>query len=218
MDDPCDNELIERIPSPDGSLVVSVYSRHCASRLYTYVAVETPPKFMRKQGEDYCHLVHWRGRHPVRATWNGNKNLAISTHELSDLDLGGAPKELCGDITVAYTIPGYPRPGITQADRSVPEGIRFVLDQAARCIDEFAKKGDNSRGVVNQIRELSEHGIDQQKFAVTLLIRFTKAAGCELSDEAESELKRLAGTFGLEPELNRPTRETSDIIEMSEVD
>lgn len=216
--DPCDNKLVERIPSPDGSLVVSVYSRQCPSKLYTYVAVERPPKFMRSAGENYCHLVHWGGKHPVRAIWNSTRDLSISTPELSDLDMGGTPKDRCGDITVSYTIPGYPRPSAPRAsDRPPPENIRLILDEAAPCINNFARKGDNSRDIVDRIRQMSDSGVGQQKLRLTLLIRFKKAAGCELSEEAESELKRLARMFDLEAELNRPTRETSDIVEMSEV-
>jgi len=204
MSDPCDNDLVKRVNSPAGELVVSVYSRQCPSRLYTYLAIEEPASFLSRRGEVVCHLVSWGGKHPVSVEWKDAGNILVSTSdELSDLDLGDAPKEACGKIAIEYSIPGYPRPADPEPTlESVPDMTRLVLEDLGPCIDAFARKGDPSRDIVADIERYAKKG--PQSLAVGTIIRFSDAAKCDMSDITRSRLTRLAELYKQKPPGSNP--------------
>jgi hypothetical protein len=77
--DPCDDKLLNRVPSPNGKLVLSTYHRECSYAVLTTAAVEQPPGFWGSRGEVVCYLVSWSGRHSIDAAWQSADSIFIST-------------------------------------------------------------------------------------------------------------------------------------------
>jgi hypothetical protein len=215
--DPCHNGLLNRSPSPDGSLVASVYSRECPSKLYTYIAIEKRPRFFEKRGEPVCHLVNWGGKHPVEVVWKDRANIFVGTSdELSDLDLGGVPKEVCASIHIDYAIPGYPRQPLSDEPvlGSVPDMIRLVLQDIGPCIDAFARKGDPNLDIIADIERYAKVG--PTSMAVGLMIRFSSAADCKMTDATRKRMVKLSELYRQMPLGSKESadREETEIIDI----
>jgi len=199
MGDPCDNDLVKRVPSPDGSHVVSIYNRQCSSALFTSVALEKPPGFLGRRGEVVCYLVEWGGKHPTEVEWTDSQNIFISTpDELTDLELNYPSKDFCSNIRIRYSIPGYPRPEPPlPKNESVPDRIRFVLSELRPCLDKFPGSMDPSKSIVHDIEKTLETG--PESLAVDLIIRFSDYGKCEMTDETFEHLVHLAKVFNRKP-------------------
>ena len=204
MGDPCDNELIEQVTSPDGSHVVSIYDRKCSTKLYTYAALEKPRNFGERRGEVVCHLLTWGGKHPTEVEWTDSQNIFISTTDaLTDLELAGEQTEICGkNIRITYSIPGYPRPEPTVQNESPPDRIRLVLSKLGPCLEKFPGNLDSSKSIVHDIENYLKKG--PHSMAVNLIVQFSDYGKCEMSGETREELVRLSKLYNVRPPAPEP--------------
>ena len=196
MSDPCKNNLLKRLPSPDGTLVLSIYDRQCRSADITMASIEKPPGFLGSRGEVVCYVMSWGGKHPVEAEWKDGNNISIGTPDrLERIDFSD-PKESCNGIKISYHVQFRNEEQSTE-DPEVIAKLRKALSDVAQCINKFyqaAYAGNDPAGEVSKLIDKGEH-----RSALENLLGYTQDASCPISPETYQSLKELSETFDLKP-------------------
>lgn len=196
MSDPCDDKLLKRVPSPDGSLILATYHRECRSKVYTMATLEKPAGFSRSRGEVVCHLMLWGDRHPVEAVWKAGDAILIGTTDrLEKIDFP-EPKESCAGVNVSYSVQFRNERQQTD-DPEVISKIRKVLSEVGPCVDDFYRAANPSNGPAGDMGELVNRG--EHRSAVELILAYTSDAACPISPATYDSLKELSETFDLKP-------------------
>jgi hypothetical protein len=165
----------------------------------TYVAIEKPSGMFGRRGEVVCYLTTLGGKRSVDVEWKDQLNILVSTQDqLGPFDLYESPKESCGNIQIAYSIPGHPAPEeISISSESVPEMIRLAVDELAPCLDEYSQRGGELKRVSDDIRGMQRQGLDS--LAIRTMINYSNLAGCEMSKATRARLIHLSGVYKLNP-------------------
>jgi len=195
--DPCDDKLLQRIPSPDGSLVLSIYERKCRSMIYTTAALEKPAGFLAKRGEVVCYVMAWSGgRYAVNAGWKDGNNISIGTPDrLEKMDFYDS-KESCAGIKISYHVQFRNEEQTTEDPEAIAK-LSKALSEVAPCINKFyqaAYAGNDPAGEVSKLIEKGEH-----RSALENLLGYTHDASCAITPETYQSLKELSETFDLKP-------------------
>ena|SRR5215475_2438311 len=194
--DPCDDKLLQRLPSPDGKLVLSTYHRECSHTVLTTAAVEQPPGFWGTSGEVVCYVMSWSGRHPVDAVWKTGDSIFISTTDrLERFDFGDSKKS-CAGIKFDYSVEFRNEQQQTN-DPEVISKMRRVLSEVGACIDRYYKAGYPTNDPVGEVNKLIERG--EHRSAAELLFGYTADAKCPLSPATYNLFRELSQTFDLKP-------------------
>lgn len=196
MSDPCDDKLLKRVPSPDGSLILATYHRECPSKVYTVATLEKPATSLRSGGEVVCNLMSWGDRHPVEAVWETGDTIFISTTDrLEKIDFPEA-KESCAGVKVSYGVQFLNEQQQTD-DPEVIARIRKVLSEVGPCVNNFYKAANPANDPAGDMNELINKG--EHRSAVELLLAYTSDAACPISPATYDSLKELSETFDLKP-------------------
>ncbi len=103
----CDDTLVKRAPSPDGTLEVLIYNRSCAggTGLSTYATVHDPKApWSWPRRTDVCILATLPlGYHSMEAVWRDSTHLEISS---PDELIADPPtlSETCDAVAVSYKL------------------------------------------------------------------------------------------------------------------
>lgn len=103
----CDDTLVKRVKSPDGTLVVAIYDRSCSrgASFFTYAEVERPAIWGR--GETVCYVITFLKSHKIDAQWKDNKHLAITSSEEiweDELEPRSSINGLCTEPEITYDL------------------------------------------------------------------------------------------------------------------
>jgi len=103
----CDDTLVKRVDSPDGTLTAAIYDRTCSrgSSFYTYAEIERPVRWGR--GETVCYVITLMRSHKIDAVWKDAKHLTITSAELiesSEIEPQSNLNGFCTDIQVSYDL------------------------------------------------------------------------------------------------------------------
>jgi hypothetical protein len=192
MMDPCSDKLLKRIPSPDGTWVLSLYHRECPSLVLTDADIEKPPGFLQRRGEVICYVMSWNGRHPVEAEWKDAHNIFISTSDrLEKFDFHD-PKETCVGIKISYGVQFRNEQQTTDSPEVIGK-IKKVLSDLGPCITHYYSSNDPV-GYIDRAINNGEH-----RSAVELILDYAYSASCPIAPETYATLKELSETFDLKP-------------------
>jgi len=196
MMDPCSNKLLKRIPSPNGSLVLSLYDRQCPSTVLTTAAIEKPAGFLQRNGEVVCYVMSWSGRHPVTAEWKDGNNISIGTTDrLERFDFYGS-KESCNGIKISYSVQ-FRNEQQTTDDPEVVAKIRRALADIGPCITAYYQAGYPTNDPVGYVNKLIDNG--EHRSAVENMLGYASDAKCPISADTYESFKELSDTFDLKP-------------------
>ncbi len=196
MSDPCKNKLLKRIPSPDGTQVLSIYDRQCPQTVITMVTLERPPAFLEKSGENLCYVTQWSGSHPVAATWkDANKILISTTDRLQKSDFYES-KETCNGIKIEYTIQFRNETQKTD-DPEVIAKIRKALADIEPCITKYYQAAYAKNDPAGEVRKMIDS--EQHRSAVENIMGYAYSASCPITPETYQTFKELSETFDLKP-------------------
>jgi hypothetical protein len=202
MSDPCNDKLLNRTASPDGSLILVTYHRECRSAVYTVARVEKPAVGMRSTGEVVCYLMSWGDRHPIEATWKGGDTIQISTTDkLEQFDVRDSKDSCESGVKVIYSVQFRNERQQTD-DPEIISKIRNVLADVGPCVQRFYGPGNGPVDYMNERLNKGEH-----RSAVELIMAYASDAACPITPETYDALKELSETFDLKPGyLERVTR------------
>lgn len=196
MHDPCDDKLLNRVPSPDGSLILATYHRECPSKVYTVATLEKPAGFLRSRGEVVCYLMSWGDRHPVEAVWEAGDTVFISTTDrLEKIDFPES-KESCAGVKIKYGVQ-FRNERQQSDDPVVIAKIRKVLSEVGPCVNNFYRAANPTNAPAGYMDELINRG--EHRSAVELLLGYTSDAGCPISPATYDTLEELSEVFDLKP-------------------
>lgn len=184
----CDDTLISRAASPDGTLVAAVFHRSCSggTGLYTYARVEKPQRFFRAGGEEVCHVVTISGHHAMEAVWKDSRRLAISSPDPLGQYGISSQHESCDDIQISYDLKVEPPPPQAAPDAKVVDSIRKALTRSDECIRE-----QSGAGVADSLYRMLDN--DMHRMALELLLTNLIRDRCPVTRETY-DLLREAGT------------------------
>ena len=194
--DPCSNRLMQRIPSPDGALVLSIYDRQCPHNVLTAASIEQPARFPEENGEVVCYLISWTGKHPIEAEWKDGQNISISTKDrLERIDFA-YPKESCKGIKISYHVQ-FRNEQQTSDSPEVVAKIRKVLAEIEPCITPYYKQAYSTNDPVGEVNKWIDRG--QHRSAVEYVMGYAYSASCPISQATYQTMKELSDTFDLKP-------------------
>jgi hypothetical protein len=196
MTDPCKNTLLERLPSPDGTLVLSTYHRECRTETLTTAHVEKPAQPPSGSGELVCSLISWGDKYPVKAAWQSKEAIAISTTERVEKSDVRDSKESCGSIKVSYSIQFRNEQQRTD-DEAVLARMREMLAEIGPCIDAAYGSTNDPDSPTRQMQKLIER--QEHRSMVGNLFGYLDFAACPLSAETYARLSELSSAFDLKP-------------------
>jgi hypothetical protein len=195
MTDPCDDKPLARVPSPDGTLVLTTYHRECRSNFMTVAAVEKPAGQFVSSGDVVCHVMAWRDRHPIDAEWKGNNSISLrTTDRLEQADVQYS-KDSCAGISVTYSLQ-FRDERQAAADAEVLGRLKQVVADLGPCIQDYYK-GNPADGPVAYMHTLITRG--EHRSALESLLGYAAHAGCPLSASTYDALNGLSQAFDLKP-------------------
>jgi hypothetical protein len=198
LGDPCDDRLVSRTPSPDGSSVIAVYHRECPSKTYTMAHLEKPPGLFGTGGRRECRLMFWGGRHPVEATWKDKNNIFIATTDrLEKFDFQDS-SESCGFIKISYGVQFRNERQRTD-DPAVVSKIKKALSGVSQCVNDHYRAANPTNDPARYVDELIDKG--EHRSAVENILGYASSAGCRVPPETYALLKELSEEFDLKPEF-----------------
>ena len=196
MSDPCRNKLLKRLPSPDGTLVLSIYDRQCPSTVITMATLEKPPGFLEKSGEVICYVMQWSGAHPVEAAWNDAKNISISTTDRLEKFDFYEKKETCNGIKINYEVQ-FRNETQTTDDPAVIAKIRKALADIEPCITKYYQAAYAKNDPAGEVRKMIDR--EEHRSAVENILGYAYSASCPITPETYQTFKELSETFDLKP-------------------
>ncbi|HKP37441.1 MAG TPA: hypothetical protein VJT71_11340 [Pyrinomonadaceae bacterium] len=187
---------MQRIPSPDGALVLSIYDRQCPHNVLTTASIEQPARFLEKSGEVVCYLMSWTGKHPIEAEWKNRQNISISTTDRLERIDYAYPNESCNGIKISYHVQ-FRNETQTTDDPEVVAKIRKVLAEIEPCISPYYEQANSKNDPAREVKKWIDRG--QHRSAVELIMGYAYSASCPISPATYQTLKELSETFDLKP-------------------
>lgn len=190
----CEDELLTKLPSKDGSLVLVTYHRHCSSAEYTDVRLEKPAGYFQTKGEVTCYISSWRGQHPIEAIWESENSILLRTTDaLEQFDLGDL-KTNCQGIKLRYEYKLRNEDQVAK-DPSVVPKIRKALADTGSCINAYYKSANENNDIVANINSMIDN--DEHRSAVENIFGYVYSANCQISRSTFENLEELSNTFDL---------------------